>query len=151
LQFYLELAETPTLNDDIAEPVGVDSWDDLKIEGVIPTAKNVYYDDDAAAPFYFIPGSTLPSFKVTITYIVRTQDTKLAKGYSETTNTITKTVSFGTTEIAMNKRYSLTLILGINSVDFDATVTDWETTTTSSDGSSTTDNTDVYLPVNVSD
>lgn len=88
---------------------------------------------------------------MTITYIVRTQDSNLAKGYSETTNTITKTVSFGTTEIAMNKRYSLTLILGINSVDFDATVTDWETTTTSSDGSSTTDNTDVYLPVNVSD
>lgn len=120
---------------------------DIK-SGVTKIAQSVYKDE--TAPLLFIPGSTLPKLKVTITYVVRTKDSKLSKGYSETTNVITKIVDFGTKKVEMNKRYTLTLILGVNSVKFDATVSNWENaTTTGSDNTSTTDNTDVNLPVNV--
>lgn len=118
--------------------------------GVTKDAQSVYKTE--AAPLLFIPGTTLPRLKVTITYVVRTKDSKLSKGYSETTNVITKIVDFGNKTVEMNKRYTLTLILGVNSVKFDATVAPWTNTTatgTDSSTSTTIDNTDVNLPLNV--
>lgn len=118
--------------------------------GVTKDAQSVYKTE--AAPLLFIPGTTLPRLKVTITYVVRTKDSKLSKGYSETTNVITKIVDFGNKTVEMNKRYTLTLILGVNSVKFDATVAPWTNTTatgTDSSTSTTVDNTNVNMPINV--
>lgn len=71
----------------------------------------------------------------------------MEKGYSETENQITQTVSFGTATAALNKRYSLTIILGMTSVKFDASVENWGEST--SEGSESSAN--VNLPINVTD
>ena len=84
-----------------------------------------------------MPG-TKPQFTIAITYIVRTEDTNLAAGYSETTQTITKTVNF-TSAVELNKQYTLNLILGLTSIKVEATVSEW------TDGSAT----EISLPVNV--
>ena len=84
-----------------------------------------------------MPG-TKPRFTVAITYTVRTEDANLAAGYSETTQTITKTVQFGSA-VELNKQYTLNLILGLTSIKVEATVSEW------TDGSAT----EISLPVNV--
>ena len=87
-------------------------------------AKNVYADD--VQPFVFIPG-THPIVTVTITYTVRTYDAKLARNYSEVTQRITKRLYF-LDEIELNKQYNVLLHLGLTSMKFEATVSDWEAT-----------------------
>lgn len=74
--------------------------------------------------------------EVTITYYVITKDDKLADGYSEVENVITKKVTIP--GLTNNKAYNLKLILGLTSVKLDAEVADWEV-----DGS-----TEVNLPRN---
>ena len=138
------------LADAIKEPDKVEKWADLTNTGVTATAQDVFSTDATDNGFFLIPDAALPSFKVTVDYVVRTEDSKLKKGYSETENKITKTVSFGEATAALNKRYSLTIILGMTSVKFDATVSNWENTT-GSGSSATTNNTDVNLPINVTD
>ena len=132
-----------TLNASIKEPITpVSAWTDLSsTAGVLTTAGNVYADDGEAAPLVFIPG-TYPELTVTVDYIVRTEDTKLDGGYSEVEQIITKKVTFAS-PTKLNKYYKLLIHLGLTSVKFTASVSDWETT-----GSATPD-AEVYVPINV--
>lgn len=162
------------LNENIMEPATF-TWDGFTKSGVKTTTQSVYTQKAAGAalstealPFYFIPG-TVPEFDVKITYIVRTKDTKLEKGYSEVEQTVSKTVTFAR-PVEMNKRYTLVLRLGLTSVKFDAIVSDWTdgnpnvgtsedytkddgqggTTTDTDKGQKPTDSEgNVYVPINV--
>lgn len=122
---------------DIREPVTFNSWADLNgIAGVEESpAKNVYAAD--TAPLLFLPGTT-PSLKFTIEYVVRTKDDKLAKGYTEVWQKITKTVTFAA-PVQQNKQYNIAIHIGLTTVKFNASVSNW------GDGATTA----VDMPINV--
>lgn len=143
----------------------VDGTENTTVEGVTTTKKNVYKTE--ANPFVFIPG-TKPSFNITVTYYVRTFDSNLANtapqmGKSGETGTwtnvkqvISKNVTF-TEPVQLNKMYNLVMHLGLTSVKFTATVSDWDV-----DGWNDSDNDgevdegevalrETYLPINVGD
>lgn len=89
--------------------------------------------------------------KVTVEYVVRTKDANVVNGYTTTTNKISKVISFGGTAgttVEMNKRYSLTIILGLSGIKFDASVAGWDEGTTTTGGAGTS-SAEVNLPVNV--
>lgn len=69
-----------------------------------------------------IPGSG-QKLKITIKYWVTTKDSNLSKGYTWIPQEITKTISLG--NIEMNKSYGIVMHLGLTSVKFTATVSDW--------------------------
>ena len=69
-----------------------------------------------------IPGAN-QTLKVTIKYWVTTKDSNLSKGYTWIPQEITKTISLG--NIEMNKSYGIVMHLGLTSVKFTATVSDW--------------------------
>lgn len=147
----------------IAEPASVTSMttsgDDYlvngTVEGVTNTPKNVYLNE--TNPFVFIPG-TIPSFDITITYLVRTFDANLANtapGTGETgtwtkvKQTIKRTVTF-TEPTQLNKQYNLVIHLGLTSVKFTASVSDWDSTNVDTNGDGTPDSPEtVDLPLNV--
>lgn len=139
------------LNANIAEPSttpSADSFFDGK--GVQTSPINVYASE--VNPFVFIPGTKIPSMKVTVEYVVRTKDANVVNGYTTTTNKISKVISFGGTDgttVEMNKRYSLTIILGLSGIKFDATVAGWDEGTTTGGSGSGTSSAEVNLPVNV--
>lgn len=119
------------------EAVGEKTWEQIfTTTGVTTTPANLY-DASSASPIMLIPGAD-QNLKVTISYWVTTKDDKLSRGYTWTPNPISRTISLGTLE--MNKSYSLTLHLGLNSVKFTATVSDWDNAASSLS---------VDLPVNV--
>jgi hypothetical protein len=104
------------------------------ITGVTTTEKPVIADNKY---FMVIPSHADTQLQVVITYYVITADPKLAGGYSEVKNVITKKVTIPT--LTNNKAYNLKLVLGMTSVKLDAEVAEWKV-----DGS-----TEVYLPQNV--
>ena len=135
------------LNTDIMEPAaGVTAWADLTMAGVEETFKNVYAEE--VFPLLFIPG-TAPKLKFTVEYVVRTKDDKLAKGYTEVNQKISKVLTFPTLE--SNKQYNIAMHLGLTSIKFDATVSNWEvaTGTGTGSGSGTSTEQPVDLPINV--
>ncbi len=151
------------LSNELAEPKAVnwtndytkDAFEALPI-GVTTVAKNVYESD--AQPFVFMPGS-YPIITITIDYTVRTYDAKLAKKYSEVRQKVTKRL-YILEEIQLNKQYNILMHLGLTSVKFTASVSDWEvvsatgSTTDPGDGSSPISTFDdevehVWLPINV--
>jgi len=69
-----------------------------------------------------IPGSG-QKLKITIKYWVTTKDSNLSKGYTWIPQEVTKTISLGAIE--MNKSYGIVMHLGLTSVKFTATVSDW--------------------------
>lgn len=105
----------------IAEPADVTAISQLPM-GVQVVPQNVY--ENGANPLVLMPG-TVPVLKFTVTYIVRSVDTKLQKGYTEVEQTISKVVSFNNA-IEMNKMYNIIIALGLTSVKFDALVSNWE-------------------------
>ena len=117
------------LNPKIAEPTSAPAaatWFEHKENegenpGVNTTALNVYKDE--VSPFLFLPGTT-PKFKITVTYVTRTKDANLANGYSEVEQTVSKIIAF-TNPVELNKKYGIKIILGLTSVKFAATVSDW--------------------------
>lgn len=127
-----------------------DSWDAIQ-NGVQTTAQNVYKEE--ANPLVFIPG-TYPELIVTVDYIVRTKDDNLYKGWSEVGQKITKKLTF-TKAVELNKQYSLLMHLGLTSVKFTASVSDWDVNSDDpnfdSDGNGVNDIhiDEVYLPRNV--
>ncbi len=149
-----------TIADNLAEPASVadgeDGWKALP-DGVTTTAQNVYKEE--TNPLVFIPG-TKPCFKITVEYVVRTKDAHLAKGYTEAVQKITHNVAFQDA-VELNKKYNLLIHLGLTSVKFEATVSNWDLdstpagtgTDTDTDGDGTPDNTDttydVHVPINV--
>lgn len=148
-----------TIADNLAEPdtvaTGAAGWDALPT-GVTTTAQNVYKEE--SNPLVFIPG-TKPSFKITVEYVVRTKDAHLAKGYTEAVQKITHNVAFQDA-VQVNKKYNLLIHLGLTSVKFEATVSNWDLDSTGtgtgnedSDGDGTPDSSDkdidVHVPINV--
>jgi hypothetical protein len=106
------------------------------ITGVTTTYVTAY-NSTTRRPLMLMPG-TKPRFTVAITYTVRTEDANLAAGYSETTQTITKTVDFAS-PVLLNKQYTLKLSLGLTTIKVDAEVAEWV-----ADGEQV-----ITLPVNV--
>ena len=115
--------------------------------GVTGTLQNLFNVDALAsagatkaaqleAPVYVIPNSE-EAFTITIVYDVETEDANLS-GYlsdgkthgSSIQNTITKEIR--STGLAAGNNYRILLHLGLNSVKFDAQVTEWSTTATTS-------------------
>ena len=148
-----------TIADALAEPAtvatGTEGWDALPT-GVTTTAQNVYKEE--SNPLVFIPG-TKPCFKITVEYVVRTKDAHLAKGYTEAVQKITHNVAFQDA-VQVNKKYNLLIHLGLTSVKFEATVSNWDldsagtgTGNEDSDGDGIPDATDpdydVHVPINV--
>ena len=150
------------LADAIAEKASytANDWTDIP-NGVLTTAQNVYKSE--AYPLVFIP-RTYPELTITVDYIVRTQDTKLANtapGVGETgqwtkvRQKITKKVTFKEA-VELNKQYSLLIHLGLTGVKFTASVSDWELAgDTNNNGSIDTGENleveDVFVPINVGD
>ena len=129
VQFKQTLSADPTelaantdyseLADIIKEPVTFTTFAALPI-GVTKKAVNVYKDENS--PIILVPG-TRPVVDVTITYYVRTYDEKVPGGFSEVPQTVFGRVKFPLIE--KNKKYNLLMILGLNSVEFEASVEDW--------------------------
>lgn len=83
---------------------------------VVPTnnvAKNTGADVDA-----------LRKIKVQIEYYITTTDDKLAGGFAQTKNVVTKEVVLPS--LANGKSYNLNLVLGLTSVKIEAEVDDWK-------------------------
>ena len=137
-----------TMNDDIAEPQSVSSWDDLKnVTGVTTTAKSVYTE---TSPLLIIPDGQPHTFRITIDYIVRTKDEALSKGYTEVEQSFYKDLTLS--NVSLNAKYNLLIHLGLTSVKFDAYVSTWDNTVNggTTDGSSKdTDPMVIYMPANV--
>lgn len=110
------------------------------------TSPGVYAGADVNDYVYVIP--TSDDVKVTIVYDVETADEKLAASLSDgqthgssVENRITKSIVFADQSKAFEngKAYAINLHLGMNSVKFEAVVTDWDDQ----------DEIDVELPANV--
>ena len=101
--------------------------------GVTHTLQNLFASSTATTPVYVIP--TSEKMTVTIHYDVETVNPALSTYISDGTtngvsieNKITKTIQFGTDPtkgLEAGKNYTLKLHLGMNSVKFDAAVSDW--------------------------
>jgi len=124
------------LNNAIVEPTSWSAWSSYtwdwsgsgatEQEGVTTTAKNVYKSDAEAYPLLFIPG-TRPELTITIDYLVRTADTKLGTGYSQVEQIITKQLTFQD-PVELNRQYNICMHLGLTSMKFTASVSDWDAT-----------------------
>lgn len=158
------------LNTNIAEPASVTAFHTSESrlndsstgpEGVkTSTAQNVYSSE--ASPLVFIPG-TKPSFTVTVDYLVRTFDASLDKNvasdgegtWTKVEQKISKKVTFAN-PVELNKQYSILIHLGLTSVKFEATVSDWALNTDDPNYDSDDDGIvdlhveDAYTPINVS-
>ena len=117
---------------------------------VIPASDDAHYADSVAKalaePVYVIP--TGETMSVTIVYDIETASENLSSYLSDGSthgvsveNRITKTVEFNGGGLESGKRYTLMLHLGMNSVKFDANVSDWQS------GSSS----NAWLPSNTGD
>lgn len=141
-------ATKQTLNEAIAEPASVSSWNDLSsVTGVTTTPQIVYTE---TTPLLIIPDGKDRTFRITIDYIVRTKNESLHKGYTEVEQSFYKDLTLKS--VSLNAKYNLLIHLGMTSVKFDATVSDWTNTTTggATEGSSTdTDPMVIYMPENV--
>jgi hypothetical protein len=69
---------------------------------------------------YLFPG-TIPTFTVSITYVIKTLDPKLDGGNSSIATTLTQNFKFKE-EMKMNAQYKINLILNLYTVKFDAEV-----------------------------
>lgn len=123
---------------DVAEISGSDitntnDWN--KIKGLSTTASNVYKDNTKS--IYFIPVNTSATATVTITYWTRTLDPNLQNGCTNVKQTVTKDIQLPA--FAVNKKYTIVLTIGLNSISFAAEISNW-----TSDGDAAT--TTVNLP-----
>ena len=118
------------------EAVGTKTWEQIFTTAGVTTASTSIFSG-SASPIMLIPGAN-QTIRVSISYYVTSKDANLSRGYTWIPQTVSKTISLGTLE--MNKSYSLTLHLGLNSVKFTATVSDWDNADA---------NLRVDLPVNV--
>ena len=105
-------------------------------DGVQKTAKNLFNSETLDAPIYVIP--TGDDMSVTIVYDIETEDANLAGTVSDletagvsVENKITKTITVtgGTDALKLEagKKYTIQLHLGMSQVEFDAEVSEWQT------------------------
>ena len=127
--------ETPAgLNSDIVQST---TWNDgSTTPGVTTTARNLFDDSDSkTAPVYVIP--TGEPLRVTIVYDVETKDAQLTGNWlsdgtthgSSVENRISATVtdgSGGAVVLTAGRRYTVSLHLGVKSVEIDTTIGAWE-------------------------
>lgn len=147
-------ATKQTLNEAIAEPASVSSWNDLSsVTGVTTTPQIVYTE---TTPLLIIPDGKNRTFRITIDYIVRTKNESLHKGYTEVEQSFYKDLTLN--NVSLNAKYNLLIHLGLTSVKFDANVSDWTNTVAGStqsgaaqpvDGAQTEDPMVIYMPANV--
>lgn len=147
--------EKPTgLNTNIIQPVGEYQFDannyitvPAATVGVTKTAQNLFNSTTVDAPILVIP--TGSNVNVTIVYDVETVDPKLATYLSDGVthgssiqNAITKTIKLGASAMKLmaGKKHTVKLHLGMETVKFDASVSDWAATDPAE--------TNVYLPGN---
>lgn len=104
------------------------SGDGNTTPGVTNAAQSLF---ETSSPVMVIP--TGEDMEVEIVYDVETADPNLSTNLSDgktkgssIENRISKTVSFGANGMQNGKHYTLNLHLGMNSVKFDAAVTDWQ-------------------------
>lgn len=141
-------ATKQTLNEAIAEPASVSSWNDLSsVTGVTTTPQIVYTE---TTPLLIIPDGKNRTFRITIDYIVRTKNESLHKGYTEVEQSFYKDLTLN--NVSLNAKYNLLIHLGLTSVKFDATVSTWDDTAnggTTSDTSTDKDPMVIDMPANV--
>ena len=113
--------------------------------GVMESAMPVY-NSTSQSPIVLFPG-TAPKFKITVDYIVRTYDASLSTKCTTVEQIITKQVQFPTVE--MNKYYSILMHLGLEDINFTATVAEWDTDYDGNGSTTIDDAIDVDLPINV--
>ena len=107
-------------------------------DGVQKTAKNLFNSETLDAPIYVIP--TGDDMSVTIVYDIETKDANLAGTVSDLEtagvsieNKITKTITVtgstpaGALKLEAGKKYTIQLHLGLSQVEFDAEVSEWQT------------------------
>ena len=139
------------LNANIIEPATAPAknetgWNGLPV-GVQVTPKSIYKKADVEGLVFF--PDEAPKLRVTVDYIVRTKDDKLANYYTEVEQIVTKVLQMPT--LKMSKVYNLLIHLGLTSVKFTATVADWG----DADGNGTVDPAtevelkEVWVPTNV--
>lgn len=145
-----EGATTQTMNESIAEPKTFESWDKLPA-GVSTTAQSVYTE---TTPLLLIPDGKDHILRISIDYIVRTKNASLHKGYTEVEQSFYKDLTLKS--VSFNAKYNLLIHLGLTSVKFDATVSDWTNTIagdttsgTASDPATAKDPIVIYMPQNV--
>lgn len=112
------------INTNFAETRGsiINNADDLSnIVGLTTTEQNVLQDNTKSC--YFIPGSTNSKATISVTYWTRTLDKNLSNGCTNVQQTITKEIQLPV--FAANKKYTLVLNIGLNTVKFTAEVADW--------------------------
>ena len=88
---------------------------------VVPTNN---FNAVQASPLTDNEAKALRTITVQIEYYITTKDDKLAKGFAETKNVITKEVVLPS--LANGKSYMLNLVLGLTSVKIEAEVDDWK-------------------------
>jgi hypothetical protein len=106
--------------------------------GVITTSPKHLIADSSVDPtnaaykdkyFMFIPSSDLDAITINIVYHVITDDTNLADDKIDVTNNITKVISVDTPAtqqlFTAGNAYTFNLVLGVTSVDIDASVSPW--------------------------
>lgn len=123
------------MNTEIAEPNSAPTYSGSPATwtpvGVTTTAKDVYKTGTDVNPIVFIPG-VAQELEVEVEYIVRTYDTGLnsaASGGEGTWTKVTQKIKNVVTlpaDTAPNKYYTLVIHLGLTSVKFTATVSNWE-------------------------
>ena len=134
------------LNSAIAEPAtltnGGSGWN---VAGVTTDLQQMYTGKDS---YYLIPSTTDQTLKITVEYTVRTYDAKLSNSgnpWTTVNQTISKIVTF-TGGLESNKIYRLNLYLGLTSVKFTATVSNWSPASGGDEGEELRE---VDLPINV--
>ena len=147
-------ATTQDMNAAIAEPESVANgetgWNSLPA-GVTTTAKSVYTE---TTPLLLIPDGNDHTLRISIDYIVRTKNASLHKGYTEVEQSFYKDLTLKS--VSLNAKYNLLIHLGLTSVKFEATVSDWTNTIaggttsgTATDPAKATDPIVIYMPANV--
>ena len=125
--------ETPTgLNPKLVQSKPYTSSD--LTPGVTKTAVNLFNATSSTASVFVIPSSE--PLKVTLVYDVETKDDKLSTLLSDgvthgstVENVISKNIQIGGSDFSLDagKKYTIALHIGLTSVKFDATVSDWGT------------------------
>ncbi len=108
--------------------------------GVTKTPVNLFNSTTAGASVFVIP--TSEPLKVSIVYDVETKDDKLSTLLSDgvthgstVENAISKTIQIGGVDFTLEagKKYTVALHIGLTSVKFDASVSNWDASSTNTD------------------
>ena len=128
-----------------ASPSYSDGWTPL---GVTTAVTDVYKSDATADAIVLIPGGTDQKLEVEVEYVVRTYDAKLDKVDDVTSTKVTQKIKnvVSLSGLEANKAYTLVIHLGLTSVKFSATVSDWED---GYGGSGSGNTQEIWLPSNV--